>query len=38
MLTALIRWKILDITVDVVSEALSMHMVPPAIQIVVVAT
>jgi hypothetical protein len=35
-LTALIRWKILDSTIDVVSEVLSMHMVPPAIQTVVV--
>jgi hypothetical protein len=35
-LTALIRWKILDSVVNVVSEALSMHVVPPTIQIVVV--
>jgi hypothetical protein len=35
-LTALIRQKILDSAVDVVSEALSMHMAPPAIQIVVI--
>jgi hypothetical protein len=35
-LTALIRRKILDNTIDEVSEALSMHVVPPAIQIVVV--
>jgi hypothetical protein len=32
----LIRRKIIDSTVNVVSEALSMHMAPPAIQIVVV--
>jgi hypothetical protein len=38
MLTALIRRKILDSAVDEVSEALSMHMVPPAIWIVVVPT
>jgi hypothetical protein len=31
-------WKILDSVVDEVSEALSMHMVPLAIQIVVVPT
>jgi hypothetical protein len=37
-LTALIRRKILDSAVDVVSEPLSMHMVPPAIRIVVVPT
>jgi hypothetical protein len=36
MLTALIRRKILSSIVDEVSEALSMHMVPPAIWIVVV--
>jgi hypothetical protein len=36
MLTALIRWKILDNAVDEVSEILSMHVVPPAIRIVVV--
>jgi hypothetical protein len=35
-LTTLIRWKILDSAVDVVSKALSMHVAPPAIQIVVV--
>ncbi len=35
-LTTLIRWKILDSVVDVVSEALSMHVAPPAIRIVVV--
>jgi hypothetical protein len=35
-LTALIRWKILDSAVDVVSESLSMHVAPPAIWIVVV--
>jgi hypothetical protein len=35
-LTALIRPKILDSAVDVVLEALSMHVVPPAIWIVVV--
>jgi hypothetical protein len=35
-LTALIRRKILDSAVDEVSEALSMHVVPPTIQIVVV--
>jgi hypothetical protein len=35
-LTALIRWKILDSAVDEVSEALSMHVAPPAIRIVVV--
>jgi Na+/H+-translocating membrane pyrophosphatase len=32
----LIRWKILDSAVDVVSEASSKHVVPPAIQTVVV--
>jgi hypothetical protein len=32
----LIRWKILDSAVDVVSEALSMHMAPTAIQTIVV--
>jgi hypothetical protein len=32
----LIRWKILDNAVDKVSEALSMHVAPPTIQIVVV--
>jgi hypothetical protein len=36
-LTALIRRKILDSVVDVVLEALSMHVVPPAIRIVVVS-
>jgi hypothetical protein len=35
-LIALIRWKILDSAVDVVSKALSMHVVPPVIWIVVV--
>jgi hypothetical protein len=35
-LTALIRRKILDRGVDVVSEALSMHVTPPAIWTVVV--
>jgi hypothetical protein len=35
-LTALIRQKILDSAVDVVSEALSMHVAPPAIRIVMV--
>jgi hypothetical protein len=35
-LTALIRRKILDSAVDMVSEALSMHMTPLAIRIVVV--
>jgi hypothetical protein len=35
---ALIRRKILDSAVDVVSEALSVHVTPPAIQIVVVPT
>jgi hypothetical protein len=35
-LTALIGQKILDSVVDVVSEALSMHVVPRTIQIVVV--
>jgi hypothetical protein len=38
MLTALIRQKILDCAVDVVSETSSMHMVPLAIWIVVVPT
>jgi hypothetical protein len=37
-LTALIRWKILDSAVDEVLEVLSVHVVPPAIQIVVVPT
>jgi hypothetical protein len=32
----LIKWKILDIVVDVVSEVLSMHMEPPAIRTIVV--
>jgi hypothetical protein len=35
-LTALIRQKILDSAVDVVSEALFMHVAPPAIRIVAV--
>jgi hypothetical protein len=35
-LTALIRWKILDSAVNELSEALSMHVAPPAIRIVVV--
>jgi hypothetical protein len=35
-LTALIRRKILDSVVDVVSEALSIHVAPPAIQSAVV--
>jgi hypothetical protein len=35
-LTTLIRWKILDSEVDVVSEAFSMHVAPRAIWIVVV--
>jgi hypothetical protein len=34
-LTALIRQKILDNTVDEVSEALSMHVAPPVIRIIV---
>jgi hypothetical protein len=37
-LTALIKQKILNSVVDVVSEVLSMHVAPPAIQIVVVPT
>jgi hypothetical protein len=37
-LTALIRQKILDNAIEDVSEALSMHVVPPAIRIVVVPT
>jgi hypothetical protein len=37
-LTILIRRKTLDSAVDEVSEALSMHVVPPAIRIVVVPT
>jgi hypothetical protein len=37
-LTALIRWKILDSAIDVVSEALFMHVAAPAIRIVVVPT
>jgi hypothetical protein len=37
-LTTLIRRKILDSVVNVVSEALSMHVAPPAIRIVVVPT
>jgi hypothetical protein len=28
------QWKVLDIAIDEVSGALSMHVVPPAIQIV----
>jgi hypothetical protein len=36
MLTTLIRWKILDSTVDMVLEALSMHVAPPVVRIVVV--
>jgi hypothetical protein len=35
-LSALIGQKIIDNTVDEVSEALSMHVAPPAIRIVVV--
>jgi hypothetical protein len=35
-LTTLIRWKILDSAVNEVSEALSMHVAPSAIRIVVV--
>jgi hypothetical protein len=37
-LTALIRWKILGSAVNEVSEAMSMHVVPLAIRIVVVPT
>jgi hypothetical protein len=37
-LTALIRWKILNSAIDEVSEALSVHVAPPAIQIVMVPT
>jgi hypothetical protein len=37
-LTALIGWKILDSAVNEVSGTLSMHVVPPAIRIVVVPT
>jgi hypothetical protein len=37
-LTSLIRQKILDSVVNVVSEALSMHVAPPAIWSVVVPT
>jgi hypothetical protein len=37
-LTALIRWKILDSAVDVVSEALSIYMEPSAIRTAVVPT
>jgi hypothetical protein len=37
-LTALIGGKILDNAVDEVSDTLSMHMVPPTIQIIVVIT
>jgi hypothetical protein len=33
----LIRWKIIDSAVNEVLEALSMHVAPPAVQIVVVA-
>jgi hypothetical protein len=36
-LTTSIRWKILHSSVDVVSKALSMHVAPPAIRIVVVS-
>jgi hypothetical protein len=36
-LTTLIRRKILDNAVDMVSEALSMHVAPPAIRTVVVS-
>jgi hypothetical protein len=36
-LTTLIRWKIWDSAVDEVSKALSMHMAPSAIRIVVVS-
>jgi hypothetical protein len=36
MLSTLIKWKILDSVVDEVSEALSMHVAPSAIRIVVV--
>jgi hypothetical protein len=36
-LTTLIGWKILNNVVDEVSEALSMHVVPLAIRIVVVS-
>jgi hypothetical protein len=32
----LIRWKILDGAVDVVSEAMSMHVAPSAVQTIVV--
>jgi hypothetical protein len=35
-LTTFIRWKILDNAVDEVTEALSMHLTPPAIRIVMV--
>jgi hypothetical protein len=35
-LTALIRRKILDSAIDIVLEALSMHVAPPAIQTVVI--
>jgi hypothetical protein len=35
-LSTLIRWKILNSAVDMVSEPMSMHVAPPAIQIVVV--
>jgi hypothetical protein len=36
MTIALIKWMILDSAVDAVLEALSMHVVPPAIRIVLV--
>jgi hypothetical protein len=35
-LIALVKWKILDSAVDEVSEALSLHIMPLAIQIIVV--
>jgi hypothetical protein len=35
-LTTLIRRKILDSAIDIVLEALSMHVAPPAIQTVVI--
>jgi hypothetical protein len=38
MLTALVKRKILNSAVDVVSEALSMRVAPPAIRTVVVST
>jgi hypothetical protein len=37
-ITTLIRQKILDNAVDEVSEALSIHVAPPAIRIVLVPT